>query len=69
MRYSVNYTGVLFTDDKEGVNTFYTDRFEEAMSLLRDIINYGIDMMAYLKDEEYQCSLYWDEKEKEFYWN
>lgn len=69
MRYSVNYTGVLFIDDKEGVNTFYTDRFKEAMSLLRDIINYGIDMMAYLKDEEYQCSLYWDEKEKEFYWN
>jgi hypothetical protein len=39
------------------------------MSLLRDIINYGIDMMAYLKDEEYQCSLHWDEKEKDFYWN
>ena len=69
MRYSVNYTGALFVNDKEGVNTFYTNQFEEAMSLLRYIINYGIDMMAYLKDEEYQCSLYWDEKEKEFYWN
>ena len=69
MRYSVNYTGALFTDDKGGVNTYYTNRFEDAMSLLRDIINYGIDMMAYLEDEEYQCSLYWDEKEKEFYWN
>ncbi len=70
MRYSVNYTGALFTDDKDGVNTFYTDRFEEAVALLRDIVvNYEIDKFAYLKDEEYQCSLYWDEKEKEFYWN
>lgn len=69
MRYSVNYTGALFSDDKEGVNTFYTDDFDAAVSLLRDVINYGIDMMAYLKDEEYQCSLYWDEREKEFYWN
>ena len=69
MRYSVNYTGALFTGDKEGVNTFYADDFDTAMSLLRYIINYEIDMFAYLKDEEYQCSLYWDEKEKEFYWN
>ena len=70
MRYSVNYTGALFTDDKDGVNTFYTDRFEEAVALLRDIVvNYEIDKFAYLKDEEYQCSFYWDEKEKEFYWN
>lgn len=70
MRYSVNYTGALFTDDKDGVNTFYTDRFEEAVALLRDIVvNYEIDKFAYLKDEEYQCSLHWDEKEKEFYWN
>ena len=69
MRYSVNYTGALFIDDKNGVNTFYTDDFDRAMSLLRDIINYGIDKFAYLKDEEYQCSLYWDEREKEFYWS
>ena len=70
MRYSVNYTGALFVDDKDGVNTFYTDRFEEAVALLRDIVvNYEIDKFAYLKDEEYQCSLYWDEKEKEFYWS
>ena len=69
MRYSVNYTGALFTDDKDGVNTFYTDRFEEAIALLGDIISYKIDLNAYLKDEEYQCSLYWDDKEKEFYWN
>ena len=69
MRYSVNYNGALFTDDREGVNTFYTDSFAEAMALLSDIISYGIDMMAYLQDEEYQCSLYWDEREKEFYWN
>ena len=69
MRYSVNYTGALFAWDKNGVNTFYTDDFDAAVSLLRDVINYRIDMFAYLKDEEYQCSLYWDEREKEFYWN
>ena len=69
MRYSVNYKGALSIDDSEGYNTFYTDSFERAMNLLRDIIYYKIDMNAYLKDEEYQCSLYWDEKEKEFYWN
>ena len=69
MRYSVNYNGALFTDDKEGVNTFYTNSFEDACTLLRDIIAYKIDLSAYLKDEEYQCSLYWDEKEGEFYWN
>ena len=51
MRYSVNYTGALFTDDKDGVNTFYTGRFEEAVALLRDIVvNYEIDKFAYLKD-------------------
>ena len=69
MRESVNYAGARFIDDKEGVNTFYTDCFEHAMNLLRDIIRYKIDMFAYLKDEEYQCSLYWDEQENEFYWN
>ena len=69
MRYSVNYTGAFFTDDKEGVNTFYTDSFADAIALLSDILNYRIDMFAYLKDEEYQCSLHWDENEKEFYWN
>ena len=69
MRYSVNYTGALFICDKDSFNCFETDQFEEAIFLLRDIINYGIDFNAYIRDEEYQVSLYWDNTEKEFYWN
>jgi hypothetical protein len=35
---------------------------------LYHIVQSGADVHAYLKDEEYQCSMYWDEKEREFYW-
>jgi hypothetical protein len=68
MRYSVNYTGALFIDDNEGFNCFETDNFDEAMCILRAIIDHRVDKMAYLKDEEYQCSLYWDDATHEYYW-
>ena len=68
MRYSVNYRGAFFVGDNEGVNTVGFDRFDEARSLLWDVIQCGCDENAYMKDEEYQCSLYRDRDTKEFYW-
>jgi hypothetical protein len=67
MRYSVNYFSPFFVDDKEGVNTHYFVVFEAARDLLYALVQSGLED-AYLKDEEYQCSLHWDNKEKEFYW-
>lgn len=68
MRYSVNYTGQFFVDDKEGVNTHYFVLFEAARDLLYALISSGFTD-AYLKDEEYQCSMYWDSDTEEFYWD
>ena len=67
MRYSVNYFSPFFTTDREGVNTHYFSSYEAARNLLYDVVCAGFTD-AYLKDEEYQCSLHWDDKEKEFYW-
>ena len=68
MRYSVNYCGARFVSDSDGVNTHHFSNLRDAVELLGDIINLGIDMYAYLKDEEYQCTMYWDAEAKEFYW-
>ncbi len=68
MKYTVNYRGQFFSTDSCEYNTYETNNFREAMELLGDIINLGIDYSAYIKDEEYQCSMHWDRKEKEFYW-
>ena len=68
MRYTVNYCGAVFTDDANGFNCFETNDFQQAKELLYHIVQNRADMHAYLKDEEYQCSLRWDEEEKEFYW-
>jgi hypothetical protein len=68
MRYSVNYEGRFFIDDTDRYNTQYFSRFEAARNFLWDIIQSGIDDIAYLKDEEYQCTLHWDSETKEFYW-
>ena len=67
MRYSVNYFSPFFVDDREGVNTHYFSLFETARDLLYDVVCAGLTD-AYLKDEEYQCSLYWDKETNEFYW-
>ena len=68
MRYSVNYCGACFVGDDEGVNTHYFSNLRDALELLESVINLGVDEYAYLKDEEYQCSMYWDAKTREFYW-
>lgn len=68
MRYTVNYCGAVFTDDNEGFNCFETNSLQRAKEILYHIVQSGADIHAYLKDEDYQCSMYWDEKEKEFYW-
>lgn len=68
MRYSVNYFSPYFVTDREGVNTHYFSTYEAARDLLYGVVQAGF-VDAYLKDEEYQCSLHWDEKEKEFYWD
>ena len=52
MRYTVKYFGAFFTDDNDKYNTYETNRFED----------------AYLKDEEYQCSMHWNKREQEYYW-
>lgn len=69
MRYTVNYCGAVFTDDKDGYNCFETNSLREAKELLYHIVQSGADVHAYIKDEDYQCSLHWDEKEREFYWD
>lgn len=68
MRYTVNYFGAVFTDDSEGFNCFETNSFRQAKEVLYHIAQSGADVNAYLKDEDYQCSMRWDDKEKEFYW-
>lgn len=68
MRYTVNYCGAVFTDDKDDYNYFETNSLREAKEVLYHIVQSGADVHAYLKDEDLQYSLRWDEEEKEFYW-
>ena len=68
MRYSINYSGAFFVGDNENYNTHYYDCFKKARNDLYALIAAGVDEHAYLKDEEYQCSLHWDDKAQEFYW-
>lgn len=68
MRYTVNYYGAVFTDDNDGFNCVEFNDFQGARELLYHIIQCSADLNAYIKDEEYQCYMHWDEKEKEFYW-
>ena len=69
MRYTVNYCGHFFLDDNDNFNCHEYASFMYARNILWDIIQSGIDEHAYLKDEEYDCCLHWDPKEKDFYWN
>lgn len=67
MRWTVNYTGARFFDDIDGVNTHEFKTFCAAFEMLYDLAQNGFKD-AYLKDEEYQCSLYYDHLTNEFYW-
>ena len=67
MRYSVNYFGVFFTYDNYEYNTYETNCFEDAVDMLKTLVTCGFED-AYLKDEDYQCTMYWDKHEEEYYW-
>lgn len=67
MRYTVNYFGAFFTDDNDKYNTYETNRFEDAVDMLKTLVSCGFED-TYLKDEEYQCSMHWDKREQEYYW-
>ena len=67
MRYTVNYGGARFCDDSENFNTHWYNDFQTAVDLLYDLAQNGFKD-AYLKDEEYQCVLRWDEDEKCMMW-
>jgi hypothetical protein len=41
--------------------------FEDAVDMLKTLVSCGFED-AYLKDEEYQCSMHWDKREQEYYW-
>ena len=69
MGFTVNYSGSFFCTDKEDFNSHWFASFKEANSLLHDLIECGVDENAYLEDEEYHCTLHWDKKDKEFYWD
>ena len=68
MRYTVNYEGAFFTDDTDGFNCFETDSWAEARNLLTALLANGFKT-AYIKDEEYECTFRWDERDKEFVWD
>lgn len=55
MRYTVNYFGAFFTDDSDRYNTYETNSFEDAVDVLKMLIQCGFED-AYLKDEDYQCA-------------
>ena len=67
MRYTVNYKGVFFTDDKDGFNCFETNSYREAFDLFYSLFGAGFKD-AYIKDEEYQCTFQYDERDKDFVW-
>ena len=66
MRYTINYCGAVFINYSDGFNCFETNNFQQAKEILYHIVQNGADIHAYLKDEDYQCSMYWNEKEKNF---
>ena len=67
MKYTVNYFGAFFTYDSDTYNTYETNRLEDAVDMLKTLVRCGFED-AYLKDEEYQCTMYWDKTAKEYYW-
>lgn len=48
MRYTVNYSGAVFTDDGEGPNCFETNDFQRAKEIWYHIIMSGADVHAYI---------------------
>ena len=67
MRYTVNYSGAFFTGDKDGWNCYETNSWEKARELFYTLFYAGITDV-YIKDEEYQCTFQYDERDKDFVW-
>lgn len=68
MRYTVNYAGAFWTGDSESFNSHGTNSLPEATGWLRTLLQAGFKE-AYVKDEEYGCTLTWNEDEKSLMWN
>ena len=67
MRYTVNYSGAFFTGDSDGWNCYETNSWEKALELFYTLFYAGITDV-YIKDEEYQCTFQYDERDKDFVW-
>ena len=67
MRYTVNYNGAFFTGDSDGWNCYETNSWEKARELFYTLFYAGLTDV-YIKDEEYQCTFQYDERDKDFVW-
>ena len=67
MRYTVNYSGAFFTGDSDGWNCYETNSWEKARELFYTLYYAGLTD-TYIKDEEYQCTFQYDERDKDFVW-
>ena len=67
MRYTVNYSGAFFTGDSDGWNCYETNSWEKARELFYTLYYAGLTDV-YIKDEEYQCTFQYDERDKDFVW-
>ena len=67
MRYTVNYSGAFFTGDSDGWNCYETNSWEKARELFYTLFYAGLTDV-YIKDEEYQCTFQYDERDKDFVW-
>ena len=67
MRYTVNYSGAFFTGDNDGWNCYETNSWEKVRELFYTLFYAGITDV-YIKDEEYQCTFQYDERDKDFVW-
>ena len=67
MRYTVNYSGAFFTGDSDDWNCYETNSWEKARELFYCLYYAGLTDV-YIKDEEYQCTFQYDERDKDFVW-
>ena len=68
MRYTVNYSGAFFTDDNDTYNTYETNSWDKARELFYTLYYAGFEDV-YIKDEEYQCTFWFDKRVGEFVWD
>lgn len=68
MQYTVNYTGVYYSDDVDGFNTIECDNFNEALWMLIDLVENGFDD-AYLRNETYGSVGRYNLREEQLEWD